>query len=77
LIASAGVMALASGPALAAATLGSLANFDAVNDTGLTAHGFEIEVEGIDKTQIRDVFGLNRNFGTPSPGTSSATGCPR
>jgi hypothetical protein len=62
--------------AQAAATFGSLANFDAVNDTGVTAHGFEIELEGIDKSQITDVFGLNRNFGTPSPGDVERYGLP-
>lgn len=60
----------------AAATYGSLANFDVVNDTGQTAHGFEIELEGISKSQISDVFGLNRNFGTPSPGDVERYGIP-
>ncbi len=59
-----------------AATFGSLANFDTVNDTGQTAHGFEIELEGIDKSRITDVFGLNRNFGTPSPGDVERYGLP-
>jgi hypothetical protein len=62
--------------ASAASTFGSLANFDTVNDTGRTAHGFEIELEGIDKSQIRDVFGLNRNFGTASPGDVERYGLP-
>jgi hypothetical protein len=59
-----------------ASTFGSLANFDVVNDTGQTAHGFEIELEGIDKSQITDVFGLNRNFGTASPGDVERYGLP-
>lgn len=54
--------------AAASGTFGSLANFDVVNDTGWTAHGFEIELEGIDRHHISDVFGLNRDFGTASPG---------
>jgi hypothetical protein len=62
--------------AQATATFGSLANFDAVNDTGVTAHGFEIELEGIGKSDILDVFGLNRDFGTPSPGDVVRYGLP-
>jgi PEP-CTERM motif len=62
--------------AQASTTFGSLANFDAVNDTGETAHGFEIELEGLDKSRISDVFGLNRNFGTPSPGDVERYGIP-
>ncbi len=62
--------------ALAASTFGSLANFDSVNDTGRTAHGFEIELEGLDKSRIADVFGLNRNFGTASPGDVERYGLP-
>lgn len=76
LTASAALAALASTPALATATFGSLANFDVVNDTGSTAHGFEIDLEGIDRSQISDVFGLNRNFGTPSPGDVERYGLP-
>lgn len=59
-----------------ASTFGGLANFDAVNDTGKTAHGFEIELEGIQRSDILDVFGLNRNFGTPSPGDVERYGLP-
>lgn len=58
------------------ATFGSLANFDVVNDTGQTAHGFEIELEGISKADVLDVFGLNRNFGTGSPGDVERYGIP-
>lgn len=65
-----------SAVAQATATFGSLANFDAVNDTGSTAHGFEIELEGISQSDILDVFGLNRNFGTPSPGDVERYGLP-
>ncbi len=59
-----------------AGVFGSLANFDVVNDTGYEAHGFEIELEGIDKSQVVDVFGLNRNFGTASPGDVERYGIP-
>ena len=70
-------LALASLPLHArAATFGSLANFDAVNDTGMTAHGFEIELEGISRSEILDVFGMNRDFGTGSPGDVERYGIP-
>ena len=59
-----------------ATTFGSLANFDTVNDTGKVAHGFEIDLEGLDKSKITDVFGLNRNFGTASPGDVERYGLP-
>jgi hypothetical protein len=67
LLSVATLTSLVTGPA-SAGVFGSMANFDAINDTGVIARGFDIELEGITKSQIRDVFGLNRNFGTPSPG---------
>ncbi|MFZ2406293.1 MAG: putative Ig domain-containing protein, partial [Methylobacter sp.] len=36
---------------------GSLANFDVVNDTGKTAHGFEIDLHGIHSSDISSIFG--------------------
>lgn len=75
-IAMATFVALAPPPLAHAGVFGSLGNFDTVNDTGHTAHGFEIELEGIDRSQITDVFGLNRNFGTPSPGDVERYGVP-
>lgn len=50
-----------------AQVFGSLANFDAVNDTGHTSHGFEIKIEdsSFHKSSIYSVFGLDRNFGVP------------
>ncbi len=70
-------VALASLPLAArATTYGSLGNFDVVNDTGRAAHGFQIDLEGIDRSHISDVFGLNRNFGTPSPGDVERYGLP-
>lgn len=50
-----------------AGVFGSLANFDAVNDTGHEAHGFEIDIEDplFDRSKIQSVFGLDRNFGVP------------
>ena len=55
-----------------AATFGPVENFDVVNDTGLEAHGFEIELEGISDVDISSVFasatrwpGMNR-YGAPT-----------
>lgn len=54
-------------PAAQAQVFGSLANFDAVNDTGSTAHGFEIRIDdaSINRSSLYSVFGLDRNFGVP------------
>ena len=53
-------------PATASAgVIGMLGNFDVINDTGKTAHGFEIELEGLHASQITDTFGgANRGFPT-------------
>jgi hypothetical protein len=75
-LATALVLLASPGLSNASATFGSLANFDTVNDTGSTAHGFEIELEGITQAEITDVFGLNRNFGTASPGDVERYGLP-
>lgn len=40
-----------------AAVIGFLGNFDVINDTGSTAHGFEIELEGLHASDITDTFG--------------------
>lgn len=51
-------LALATVPALASASVvGFLGNFDVINDTGQTAHGFEIELEGLHSSDVTDVFG--------------------
>ena len=62
------VMALAAGaaPAVAqtATVYGGLANFDVVNNTGYYAHGFEIELAGIQASQIYYTFATQR-YGAP------------
>ncbi len=40
-----------------ASVIGTLGNFDVINDTGKTAHGFEIDLEGIHSYEVTDVFG--------------------
>ena len=51
-------LAIAPGIASAAQSVfGALSNFDAVNHTGQTARGFEIELEGLHLNDISDTFG--------------------
>ncbi|SMF93341.1 Putative Ig domain-containing protein [Methylomagnum ishizawai] len=51
--------ALALGPVAGSATaFGPLANFDVINDTGQTAHGFEIEIEDLHPNEITSIFGV-------------------
>ena len=50
--------AMGAFPAMASASvIGYLGNFDVINDTGSTAHGFEIELEGLHSSDITDTFG--------------------
>ena len=75
-LALATTLALLAAPASAISVIGNLANFDAVNNTGHTAYGFEIELEDPDlwddassaglhgsSKYVYSVFGLDRNFG--------------
>jgi hypothetical protein len=56
LVAATAGLALAPGLA-AASVIGFLGNFDVINDTGSTAHGFEIELEGLTADDVSDTFG--------------------
>jgi hypothetical protein len=52
------VLPLSMAPlAVSASVIGFLGNFDVINDTGQTAHGFEIELEGLHSSDITDTFG--------------------
>lgn len=52
------LLSLAITPAFSsAAVIGFLGNFDVVNDTGKTAYGFEIDLEGLHASDVTDVFG--------------------
>jgi Divergent InlB B-repeat domain len=42
---------------------GALSNFDVMNDTGQQAHGFEIEIQGIDQSGVGGTFTGNRYGG--------------
>lgn len=77
LLAAATAAAIAALPAQAQ-TYGYLANFDAVNNTGHTAYGFEIELEGegFDHSKITSVFGYDRDFGLNSPADVVRYGSP-
>jgi Putative Ig domain len=50
------VLATAAIPAYSQ-VFGSLANFDVVNDTNKTAHGFEIDIHDIHSSDITSIFG--------------------
>lgn len=60
----AAITALGTPLAAGASVIGSLANFDVVNDTGKPAYGFEIEIEdpSFDHTKLQSVFGYDRVF---------------
>lgn len=63
-------------PALAQAQsaiiYGSLGNFDISNDTGKVCHGFEVEIEGLNSSQVVGTFSAQR-YGAASV-IPSATG---
>lgn len=64
-LAAVGALAATPGLASAASIFGSLGNFDAVNNTGRVAHGFEIDLEGLHLADITDTFGgAGRGFPT-------------
>lgn len=66
-IAGAFTIALFTTAAHATTMYGSLSNFDAINDTGQTAHGFEIELDGCLPADVFSTFGSPYNrYGTPS-----------
>ena len=72
-LAAAGLAAGLPLPAAAVVSVvGSLANFDVVNNTGRDAYGFEIEFEDSSfyKSHVSSVFGLNRDFGPARGGTT-------
>jgi hypothetical protein len=55
-----------SSPAQAVIMYGALSNFDAINDTGVTARGFEIELEGCTTSDVSYTFGAPYNrYGDP------------
>ncbi|MCU1384029.1 MAG: hypothetical protein JWL71_2726 [Acidobacteria bacterium] len=66
--AAAALLALLAAPAAAraqtATIYGSLGNFDVVNNTGHDAHGFEIELEGLQPADVVYTFSVQRYGGS-------------
>ncbi|MBI5093319.1 MAG: putative Ig domain-containing protein [Candidatus Hydrogenedentes bacterium] len=59
------LLLLALAPAVHASTAyGTLNNFDCVNDTGVEAHGFEIELDDIHSTDVTYTYDYN-HYGIP------------
>src|ERR1039457_6169705 len=54
-------LALASGTARASIAYGSINNFDTVNDTSNVCHGFEIELDDIQTTDITYTYDYNHD----------------
>lgn len=52
-------------PAHGSTAYGTLSNFDTVNDTGETAHGFEIEIEDCSSTDVYSTYNYN-HYGAPT-----------
>src|SRR2546423_478005 len=55
----------ADAQAQTATIFGALSNFDVVNDTGHDAHGFEIQLEGLQAADIYYTFSAQR-YGSPA-----------
>src|SRR4051794_33781436 len=66
------MFAVAAAQAQTVTVYGQLGNFDVVNHTGHDAHGFEIEVQGIQPQDIYYTFSVQR-YGSPQI-TSTPTG---
>lgn len=67
LLASAVLTLLSMNAVQATIIYGSLGNFDVINDTGSTAHGFEIELDGTSPADVIATFGSPYNrYGDPT-----------
>jgi hypothetical protein len=58
-------IAMGAGPARAGIAYGTINNFDTVNDTGQTCHGFEIELDDCQSRNITYCYSYN-HYGTPT-----------
>src|SRR5690242_2662347 len=54
-----------SAQAQSATIFGSLSNFDVVNNVGQDAHGFEIQLEGLQQADVLYAFSVQR-YGAPA-----------
>ena len=61
---SIGSLLLEIGSAQAGIAYGTLNNFDCVNDTGVQAHGFDIEMDDIQSKDITYTYDYN-HYGVP------------
>lgn len=59
------LLCIAALPANASTAYGTLNNFDAVNDTGVITHGFEIEIDDVKSTSITYTYDWN-HYGHPT-----------
>ena len=67
LLLGAGLALVPCAPTQATVIYGSLSNFDCINDTGSTARGFEIELDGCTPSNVIATFGAPYNrYGDPS-----------
>lgn len=46
--------------------MGFLGHVDVINDTGSTAHGFEIDLQGLPRIDMTDTFGTLATWSSPS-----------
>ena len=63
-LAALSILVLSGNVAQASIAYGSINNFDTVNDTSNVCHGFEIELDGIQTTDITYTYDYN-HYGTP------------
>ncbi len=77
-LALAALLALSAGGVRAQAVVmaGSYQNFDVLNDNGVPACGFEMEVHGVSAVQVTRIFPSNFNAGVIRYGFGSATDFP-
>lgn len=71
------LLLLATPNVSSAAVFGFLGNFDVINDTGNTAHGFEVDLEGVHATDITDTFGGTGRWFPSGRGFNPATSVER
>lgn len=63
----AGLLLTAAGTSASPTTIGTIDNFDVYNNTGQIGRGFEIELEGIDSSDVWYTFGgPYSRYGTPT-----------
>ena len=69
---TAAVLFVAAGCAMGGTVFGSLSNFDIYNDTGMVAHGFQIDFQGLTAADVLGSFTWSR-YGAPVISESGGT----